>query len=88
MMPCRKRQEMKRLPSGSGGAYFPGGCYEYSRTFMAPEEWERPGCDSEFEGIYPMAEISLNGCKVGSCSYGYSGYRFYWTICPWLREHP
>ncbi|HUM84197.1 MAG TPA: glycoside hydrolase family 2 TIM barrel-domain containing protein [Lachnospiraceae bacterium] len=66
----------EKAPSGSGGAYFPGGCYEYSRTFMAPEEWRDRDVILEFEGIYPMAEISLNGCKVGSCSYGYSGYRF------------
>ncbi len=26
--------------SGSAGAYFPGGVYEYKKTFNVPTEWE------------------------------------------------
>ncbi len=55
-------------PSGSGCAYFGGGCYEYEKEFTLPE------CESAallFEGIYPMGEITLDGEKAAFAHYGY-----------------
>lgn len=54
--------------TGSGAAYFGGGCYEYEKEFTLPE------CGSAsllFEGIYPMGEILLDGEKAAFAHYGY-----------------
>ena len=63
-------------PSGNGSACFGGGSYEYEKTFFAPREWEEQEVQFEFEGVYPHAEVYLNGEKLGDCFYGYSDYRF------------
>ena len=55
-------------PSGTGCAFFGGGCYEYEKEFVLPD------CKSavlHFEGAYPMAEIMLDGEKAASIAYGY-----------------
>lgn len=63
-------------PSGRGGAFYQAGVYEYNKTFFAPQAWEDQDVIIEFEGIYPQADVYLNGVKKGSCTYGYAGYRF------------
>lgn len=78
-LPHDAMQEQGRAadaPSGSGGAFYLGGMYEYEKVFYVPEEWRGQEVILEFEGICPMADIYLNGIKLGSCSYGYTGYRF------------
>lgn len=59
-------------PSGSGGAFFQGGEYEYEKKFWVPENWRKKDVFLEFEGIYPQAKICLNGKTAGECRYGYS----------------
>ena len=59
-------------PSGSGGAYYLDGTYEYIRTFTAPENWQGQYVSLLFEGVYPRAEVFLNGHRIGGCAYGYS----------------
>lgn len=61
--------------TGTGGAFFLGGTYEYSKTFWAPQAWENQLVMLEFEGVYPHAHVFLNGKEVGSCQYGYSLFR-------------
>ncbi|MFD0705251.1 glycoside hydrolase family 2 TIM barrel-domain containing protein [Alloscardovia venturai] len=71
-LPHDAMQEGKRSPahpSGSAGAYFPGGSYRYDKEFM---------CDASprhrmlwFDGIYKNAKIYVNGHKVAENSYGY-----------------
>lgn len=61
--------------SGSGGAYFCGGIYEYEKIFFVPEEWRDMDAIIEFEGIYPSAIITLNNVEIGKCNYGYTGIR-------------
>ncbi len=55
-------------PSGSGCAYFGGGCYEYEKEFTLPE---RESAVLLFEGIYPMGEITLDGKPAAFAHYGY-----------------
>ena len=55
-------------PSGSGGAYYLGGCYEYSKRFDAPENWRDQTVSLLFEGIYPQAKVLLNGQELGGCA--------------------
>ena len=60
--------------SGTGGAYYLGGCYEYKKSFSAPEEWKGMYVCLLFEGVYPQAEVCLNGQKIGGCAYGYTQF--------------
>ena len=61
-------------PSGSGGAFFPGGYYIYEKTFTAPAGW-RDGCVMlRFEGVYPMAQVFINDVPAGGTTYGYSEF--------------
>lgn len=66
----------KDAPSGQAGGYFLGGDYQYQKKFTAPPEWEEQTVFFETEGVYPSADIFLNGEKLGSCGYGYLSYRF------------
>jgi beta-galactosidase len=71
----------KRRPdceSGSAGAYFPGGIYQYKKTFVAEREWQGKQILIEFEGVYQNAVISINGTQIGQIVYGYTGE-------PWKR---
>lgn len=61
--------------SGSGGAFFQGGTYEYEKSFLAPEAWEDQDVFLEFEGVYPNAAVYLNDVRIGGCQYGYTLFR-------------
>lgn len=69
--------------SGSGGAYYRGGIYEYERVFILPEEWKEKELFLQFEGVYCKAKVSVNGQKAGGCCYGY--LPFFVNITPHLR---
>lgn len=73
--------------SGSGSAFYLGGVYTYQKIFFAPEEWEGKDIILEFEGIYPRADIYLNGIKKGSCTYGYRGCRFQLEELEYTKEN-
>ena len=57
--------------SGSAQAYFPGGAYEYEKTFDAPEDFESKHLLLQFEGIYKNAKVTVNGKAAGCMVYGY-----------------
>lgn len=55
-------------PSGSGGAYFEGGCYVYEKYF------DRPASEHvvfQFEGVYKNAKVFINDREAGGAAYGY-----------------
>ena len=58
--------------SGSAGAYFPGGVYEYSKTLTVPADWEGKTVLIRFEGVYRKADIAVNGVNVGRIVNGYT----------------
>lgn len=58
-------------PSGSAGAFFPGGLYTYQKTFHAPKEWAGGQVLLQFEGVYKNARIYINGKDAGGAAYGY-----------------
>lgn len=69
--------EEKRLPgiqNGAAAGYFPGGRYNYKKTFWGRESWEDQIVMLEFEGVYMKSSIFLNGEKVGGRIYGYSDF--------------
>ncbi|MDP4501799.1 glycoside hydrolase family 2 TIM barrel-domain containing protein [Nonomuraea turcica] len=68
---------------GAATAYFPGGAYEYRKTFFAPEEHRGKRVMLEFEGVYRDATVFVNGNYAGQRPYGYS--RFFIDADRFLR---
>ncbi|WP_433518951.1 glycoside hydrolase family 2 TIM barrel-domain containing protein [Nonomuraea sp. CA-143628] len=64
-------------------AYFPGGAYEYRKTFFAPEELRGKRITLEFEGVYRDSTVFVNGNYAGQRPYGYS--RFFIDAGRFLR---
>ncbi|GGX30890.1 glycoside hydrolase family 2 TIM barrel-domain containing protein [Streptomyces lomondensis] len=60
---------------GGAGAYFPGGVFEYRKTFFVPEEYRGKRVLIEFEGVYRDATVHINGDYAGQRPYGYSHFR-------------
>ncbi|GGH35266.1 glycoside hydrolase family 2 TIM barrel-domain containing protein [Paenibacillus segetis] len=61
-------------PSESGGAFFPGGIYEYEKSFEIPIEWASMSVTFQFEGVYKNSKVYINDREVGGCAYGYSQF--------------
>jgi hypothetical protein len=59
---------------GGAGAYFPGGAYEYRKTFSVPEKYRGKRILFEFEGIYRDAVVYVNGDYAGQRPFGYSHF--------------
>ena len=59
---------------GSANAYFPGGIYEYEKTFSVPQEWEQQNVTFEFEGVYKNSKVFINGVEAGEWPYGYTNF--------------
>ncbi|NUU25882.1 MAG: glycoside hydrolase family 2, partial [Streptomycetaceae bacterium] len=57
------------------GAYFPGGTFEYRKTFAVPEGHRGRRVLVEFEGVYRDAMVYVNGDYAGQRPYGYSLFR-------------
>ena len=68
---------------GSHSAYFPGGYFQYEKTFDVPAEHRDKTVVVEFEGVYRDAVVYLNGDFVAQRPNGYSGFSF--TADPYLR---
>ena len=60
---------------GGANAYFPGGVFEYRKTFRVPEEDRGRRILVEFEGVYRDAMVYVNGNYAGQRPYGYSLFR-------------
>ncbi len=77
LLPHDAMQLQERDPeakSGSGCAYFPGGCYTYEKTWMAPAEYEGKQLILHFEGVYRNTTVKVNGKVVCEHAYGYSPF--------------
>ncbi|WEV65857.1 glycoside hydrolase family 2 TIM barrel-domain containing protein [Bifidobacterium sp. ESL0764] len=61
-------------PGGTNTGWFDGRDYEYVRHFKPGEALRGKAMILEFEGVYRLAEVFVNGRKAGSCDYGYSGF--------------
>ncbi|MFJ5306713.1 glycoside hydrolase family 2 TIM barrel-domain containing protein [Streptomyces sp. NPDC088350] len=59
---------------GGAEAYFPGGTYEYRKTFAVPEEHRGKRILFEFEGVYRDAVVFVNGDYAGQRPAGYSHF--------------
>ncbi|MFV2176758.1 glycoside hydrolase family 2 TIM barrel-domain containing protein [Actinomadura sp. LOL_016] len=56
-------------------AHFPGGVFEYRKTFFVPPEHQGRRVFLEFEGVYRDATVYVNGDYAGQRPYGYSRFR-------------
>ncbi|GCB43311.1 sugar-binding domain-containing protein [Streptomyces sp. NL15-2K] len=59
---------------GGAGTYFPGGTFEYRKTFHVPEELRGKRILFEFEGVHRDATVHINGDYAGQRPYGYSHF--------------
>ncbi|MEU4248999.1 glycoside hydrolase family 2 TIM barrel-domain containing protein [Amycolatopsis sp. NPDC026612] len=82
-MLTRDRVAAADTREGGASAYFPGGVYEYRKTFSAPEEYRGKRIVLEFEGVYRDAVVFVNGDYAGQRPYGYS--RFFVDVGRLLR---
>jgi len=73
----------RAMTDGSAGAYFPGGAFEYRKTFAMREEDRGSRVLLEFEGVYRDAMVYINGDYAGQRPYGYSLFRI--DATPFLR---
>jgi beta-galactosidase len=67
-------RDREATADGAATAYFPGGAYEYRKTFNVPEEHRGKRVLLEFEGVYRDATVFLNGAYAGQRPYGYSRF--------------
>ncbi len=77
----REKRE-KNCPSGAQSGFYPGGCYAYEKKFFVPEEWENQDVVLEFEGIYGVARIWVNGSLAVTNHNGYMGFGV--DLNPWF----
>ena len=63
-------------PSAAGGGFFPTGVGWYRKTFTASPDWRGKRVSVEFDGVYRDAAVYLNGHKLGTHPYGYTGFAF------------
>ena len=54
--------------------FYPGGVYEYVKTFDAPVEWKDKAVIFEFEGVYMNAMVYINDDYAGGHPYGYTNF--------------
>lgn len=77
-------RDLDRVPGGAGGAggatdgaaqaYFPGGVFQYRKSFLAGADLADKRVLVEFEGVYRSAMVYVNGEYAGQRPYGYSQF--------------
>ena len=75
-----------QLPDGLGPrtGNFPGGLFDYSKTFDVPEGYRDRSVTIEFEGVYRDAMVFINGEFAAQRPNGYTN--FYVKADPYLRH--
>ena len=61
-------------PSAHNSGWFEGRDYEYTRPLRAPEGEAASSLVLEFEGVYHLAEVRLDGELLTEHPYGYTGF--------------
>ena len=70
------------VPRGETNGFFPGGAFEYRKTYFAPAAFSGRQLLLEFDGVYRDAAVYVNGNLAGQRAFGYS--RFTVRIDPFL----
>ena len=58
-------------PTGSAGAYYKAGIYEYEKEFDLTAQQAKGSLKLQFEGVMRNAKVSVNGAEAGGAPYGY-----------------
>jgi beta-galactosidase len=66
----------KDSPTGAGEGFFPAGVGWYRKTLNTDSSWQGKHVSVEFDGVYRDATVYLNGHKLGTHPYGYTGFTF------------
>ena len=66
--------QQRDAANGPASGYFPGGVYEYRKTFPVPADYRDKHVELEFEGVYRGATVFVNGNLIGQWAAGYSGF--------------
>ena len=69
-------------PAGAQSGFYPGGVYAYEKTFSAPEAWKTQDVFLEFEGVYGISRVWVNGALAAVNKNGYVG--FWVNLKPWI----
>ncbi len=64
----------ERAPSAHNSGWFVGRDYEYVRDYTLPAEYAGQSVILEFEGVYHLAEVYVDGQKVAERPYGYTNF--------------
>ncbi|MFC7293064.1 glycoside hydrolase family 2 TIM barrel-domain containing protein [Hirschia litorea] len=63
-------------PAGARGGFLPGGIGWYRKSLNWDEKFEGKSVSLTFDGVYMNPEVYLNGKKMWSQPYGYTGFSF------------
>lgn len=69
-----EEKRAKENATGSAGAYFGTGIYEYEKELDVPADWEKKHVELQFEGVYKNSKVYINGKEAGGAAYGYIPY--------------
>lgn len=64
----------RNAPTAGACGYFPGGAYEYRKTFFMPKEEHKKVHILEFEAVYKNASVYINGVLAAQRPYGYTNF--------------
>jgi beta-galactosidase len=70
-------------PSSYCGAYLPAGIGWYRKQFRVPDSYKDKKLTIEFDGIYQLSEVWINGHFLGKRPYGY--VPFFYDLTPHVK---
>jgi beta-galactosidase len=73
----------EKEPSSFCGAYLPTGIGWYRKRFRLPDSYKNRNLTIEFDGVYQLSEVWINGQFLGKRPYGY--VPFFYDLTPYLN---
>src|SRR5271157_3416325 len=73
----------ENAPARGQGGYLPTGIGWYRKPFAIPESYSGRKVSVEFDGVYQLSEVWINGQYLGKRPYGYIGFSY--DLSPHLK---
>jgi beta-galactosidase len=73
----------EKAPSSYCGAYLPAGIGWYRKQFRIPDSYKDKDLTIEFDGIYQLSDVWINGHFLGKRPYGY--VPFFYDLTPHVK---